>query len=554
MPPMRRFPRLLVLGLAVTGCNAPAYDGFTSHSFGTTTTDSDDGLGAPTTDEGQEIQTVTGTSETSTSDEPSTTGPGETGEAGETTASPPDELPAIVDFEVTPAPPDAISFNGMLDIMVWAEHADRVEMLTHTGDEITLTETQPGVFAGQVPAFTGLENGMRTSVLTPWKATTAGDDVDVHYNIDLPEPGSQRFWETGDSIGGGHVAAMGVLPDKRFVELGTYYVMGVPHCYLRARDTGGGWFQDDFIDILPTDHCTAIDMTIDPISGALHVLVNRKGNDGLRWWVGEISAWGINVKNIATGPLGDTALALARHPEMVAVCGAKKVPTNDLDAFATLIRPNQAAEERLFDYKPGDEPHAFWENARDCTFAGDALVMAGEARGQHNGEDEFRDRLALLEYDVVTAETKWTVAGPGPGVQSRALTVVVDDDGNYQLAGYTCLDVCEPEGDLRTYLPGGELDWQVALGPLGSDWLGPHDIAWHPAGYVVIALGEQQGQAFRFKVQAFTPGEFTPLWTFIPNDMQGFQIAFAVAVGSYGETCAGGLAAGNYPAVACIGS
>jgi hypothetical protein len=92
---------------------------------------------------------------------------------------------------------------------------------------------------------------------------------------------------------------------------------------------------------------------VNPETGALHVLVDRKGDDGVRWWLAEIASWGKGAKQIAVGSIGDKALALARHPDMVAVCGAKKVATDDLlDAFAVLVRPGQDGEERLFDYEP----------------------------------------------------------------------------------------------------------------------------------------------------------------------------------------------------------
>ena len=77
---------------------------------------------------------------------------------------------------------------------------------------------------------------------------------------------------------------------------------------------------------------------------------------------------------------------------------------------------------------------------------------------------------------------------------------------------------------------------------------------WSPAGYLAVASGEMQGQSYVFKVEAFAPGNPVPLWTFTPKDMQGLQIAFAVAVDPLGKICAGGIGAGNYPAFACIGS
>jgi hypothetical protein len=54
-------------------------------------------------------------------------------------------------------------------------------------------------------------------------------------------------------------------------------------------------------------------------------------------------------------------------------------------------------------------------------------------------------------------------------------------------------------------------------------------------------------------MQAFAPGGFGPLWTFIPKDQQGPQIALAVAVGPFGEVYAGGITEANHPAFVVIG-
>ena len=469
-----------------------------------------------------------------------------------TTAAEPEEPPSIVDFDVEP---DLIEDNGLIKIEVSTLHADGVQMQLETGDVVELTPGQADSFSGDIAVFSGFDNGERVAVLTPYRLDLEGEPVPAPYYIALPKPGSETDWETGDLIGGsGFVVAMGVLPDRRWVELGTFYDMGEPRCFLRVRDLDGSWGQGDFMSVLPA-YCTATDLTVNPETGTLHVLVDRKGDDGVRWWLAEIASWGKGAKQIGVGSIGDKALALARHPDMVAVCGAKKVETDDLlDAFAVLVRPGQDAEERLFDYQP-DEKHVFTENVRDCAFEGDKLVMVGEARGRHGLLEKVkRDRLALLEYDVLTDTEKWSVVGPTLGLQSRALTLAIDDQKRYHVAGYHCLDVCEPDGDLWGFLPGGTLFTHTPLGLLGSDAAGPHDIAWSPAGYLVIASGEVQGQSYMFKVQAFAPENPVPLWTFTPKDMQGLQIAFAVAVDKYGKVCAGGIGAGNYPAFACIGS
>ena len=481
-----------------------------------------------------------------TTDDPSETG----GEPGTTTQAQPEGPPEVDGFEVKPPLTEG---NGLIELDVSTKHADGVRMQLETGPEVELTPGQGGSFTGQIAAFTGLDNGDHIAVLTPWREGIDGVSVEAPYYIALDKPGSELLWDTGDQIGGGFVVAMDVLPDRRWVELGTYYPQGEPRCFVRVRDQDGKWTLDDVMDVLPGAYCTATDLTVDPDTGALHVLVDREGENGLRWWLGEISSWGKGAKQISVGSIGDKALALARHPNMLAVCGAKKVATADmLDAFAVLVRPGQDPEERVFDYKP-IKPHFFTETARDCAFSDDTLVLVGEARSWDAFLQADRDRLALLEYDVLTSLETWTIAGASLGVQSRALTVAVDDQKRYHLVGYNCLVDCEPQGDLWGYLPGGTLFTHTPLGPLGSDALGPHDIAWSPAGYMIIAYGELAGQSSVFKVEAFAPGVPVPLWTFTPKDNKGPQIAFAVAVDRYGKVCAGGIAAGN-PAFACSGS
>ena len=467
-----------------------------------------------------------------------------------TTAAEPDEPPSIVSFDMEP---DLIEDNGLIKIEVSTLHADGVRMQLETGDVIELTSGQADTFSGEILISTALGNGERVVILTPYRADIKGEPVPAPYYVALPEPGSEIDWETGDLIGSGFVVAMGVLPDRRWVELGTFYEKGEPRCFLRVRDLDGNWGPGDFMSVLPA-HCTATDLTVNPVTGTLHVLVDRKGDDGMRWWLAEIAAWGKGAKQIGVGSIGDKALALARHPDMLAVCGAKKVATEDLlDAFAVLVRPGEDGEERLFDYQPVKK-HTITETIRDCAFDADTLVMVGEARGRHDQANDRRDRAALLEYDVLTDTEKWSVVGPTLGLQSRALTLAIDDQKRYHVAGYHCLDNCEPEGDLWGFLPGGMFFTHTPLGLLGSDAVGPHDIVWSPAGYLVIAFGELQGQSYVFKVQAFAPENPVPLWTFTPKDMQGLQIAFAVAVDPYGKVCAGGIGAGNYPAFACIGS
>ena len=520
---------------------------------GTTEADATSGDGAPTTSEG--VNTVTGESSSDTSDSSSSVADPETGaESIGTTTGDAVELPRILTRKVDP---DYTDVNAALDVFVTADYADGVRMELESGDVVELTPLGAGQFGGEILAYSGLGNGEMTAWFTPWKGALVGETVGAEYVIALPPPGYELYWNADELDLDGNVAKIGVLPDGRPVEFGSYYVMGEPRCYLRLRDKNGE--PVEFVDVLPPARCRAIDFTIDRDTGMMHFLVERKSGDGLVWWAGESAGWGFAPKNIGIGEVGDTALALASRPGLVAVCGAKPVATPDKgDALAVLLRPGQLAEERLFDYRPTPDKHWAGETARDCMFAdaGDKLLLVGEANGKHDGGNVpfKRDRRMVIEYDVAADDAQWYVGGPGPGVQSRILAVDVDDQGLYHTVGYTCLDVCEPEGDVRVYSPGGALESQVSMGSLGSAWFGPHDIAWSPAGYAVVAFAELQGQSTVFKVQAFAPNIYEPLWTFTPSDKQGIQIAFAVVVGLLGEVYAGGIGATNHPAFAVIGS
>ena len=127
----------------------------------------DDGDGTPTTSDG--VDTVTGDE---ADDSSSSVAPDDGGGTETTgTTGQPAELPAIVDRVVMP---DYIDVNGLLQVEVTAEHSDGVRMQLENGDLTELTPVGPGEFAGQIWAFTGLDNGKHTAIFTPWRQAIVG--------------------------------------------------------------------------------------------------------------------------------------------------------------------------------------------------------------------------------------------------------------------------------------------------------------------------------------------------------------------------------------------
>jgi len=492
------------------------------------------------------IQTVTGGDEGSSGAAP------EPGTSGTTTGEPDEPVlpPAIVELALTPNP---IHFNGAIAVTVTAEHAGGVRMVLDTDEEIELKAGEPGVFGGEIPVLTGLDNGEHKALLTPWReGVKDGVEVAATYTVALPLPGSQIFWEAGDSIGPGQVEALGVLPDGDVVEFGTYHPQGGPRCYLRRRDNKGMLGPDALEAVLPGSDCSAIDLKIDA-QGAMFVLVHRQTADGLLWWLGKIPAWGLGATKLGSGAKGETAVALAHHASgTVAVCGSAPALT-DVDAMVQVFRPNLPVEPWILDHQPGDTlPHWFSERTRDCVFTGDTLALVGEAYGRHPPDNVKRDRLFILRLDLEAKSATWAVAPPGVETQSGAQAVAVGDQGRLVVAGYTCDDACEPEGDLRIYDPKDILLWQVSLGAFKTKDGATQDLAWSPAGYAVVATGGLMGNESAFTVRAFAQSQVGPLWTFAHKDLQLFHLALALAIGRYGEVYAGGMGANGYPAVAYI--
>lgn len=502
---------------------------------------------APTTGASDGVQTVTGALETGDADDSgSGTGSGLDTEDG-TTGEP--AAPKIDTVELTPNP---IEINGPISVTATA-NADAVRMELDNGDVIELAPGEPGVFHGEIAVRSGILNGPHVALLTPSRGGDDGETEPAPYEVKLPKPGSQGYWETGNLIGGGRVAAMAVVPTGHVVELGTVMIDGMSHCYVRRRDKGGAWGDDDLRILVPEDGCEAIDLAVDE-DGALFALVNRAGQDGVRWWLAKIAAWGEDPINVGFGTKGQTASALARHVSgAVAVCGHELAPTTDDDAMIQIFRPGLPGEALTIDYPaPMKFPHDYSERMRDCVFTGDTLALVGEAWGEHDNEDKQRDRLSILRFDIKSKGWTWTVAPAGVKTQSGAQAVAADDEGRLIIGGYTCDDACQPEGDLRIFADG-ELSWSNSLGTFPTKQFAVQDVAWSPAGYVVVATGGTKGNETAFTVRAYALDNAEPLWTFARKDSQVLHAALVLALGAYGEVYAGGFGANGYPAVAFIG-
>jgi hypothetical protein len=156
---------------------------------------------------------------------------------------------------------------------------------------------------------------------------------------------SRSYWEAGDLIGPGKVVALDLLPDGLLVEFGTFLTDQERATLLPAPPPAGRHMVPGGLHPGAPGLALHRDRYEDRPHelGTMHVLLNRTGGDGTKWWLGEIASWGKGVKNIGLGAK-DTAEALAQAPGVVAVCGAQNRWPMDIDAAAWLHRPNQPVE------------------------------------------------------------------------------------------------------------------------------------------------------------------------------------------------------------------
>jgi len=159
--------------------------------------------------------------------------------------------------------------------------------------------------------------------------------------------------------------------------------------------------------------------------------------------------------------------------------------------------------------------------------------------------------MFVLERDSADPVPVWTVPSIGPGniTQSSATALAIDNNGRYIVGLYVCEDVCAPAGELRIYESGGMItEWM----PLPGNVLPPNDLAWSPAGYVVLASAQiVKDWSTRFLLEAYVPGTYEPAWTYKKAEMATTHLARAVVVAP-GVVVGAGVGGDGLPAFAFV--
>ncbi|HFE46937.1 MAG TPA: hypothetical protein ENJ18_15845, partial [Nannocystis exedens] len=437
--------------------------------------------------------------------------------------------PAILDVTLSPNP---IYFNGAVAVEVRVQNTDAVEMdLDGGGDDDvqTLVEVEAGVFVGEIAVYTGLEPGEHSITLTPWNGDEEGQSVQTTYTQSLPDPGSEGLWQTGDiDPGSGEVAAVDVLPSGEILDFGSSTKGGESRCYLRRRDPGGSWGAKDLLDVLPGKDCEAIDVDSGD-DGKIYLLMRRKNENGWVWWLAEMPTWDASLVSRIYGNKDEVANALAERAGTLAVCGALPTSSPDdlTDAMVRIVRPGKSGLSQSWDYKQKNDHD---ESARGCVFVDDVtLVIVGEVFGEFYPKKQSRNRRFAIFYSLTTNQGELAVAAADSKTQSAASDVVIDASGRIVITGYSCDDICIPNGQLWWLDAKGQAVATAELGTHASSLHAPQALYASPADYVVVASGGLADDPSAFLVRAYAFDSGGPLWTYSRTDAGQFSLARCVA-------------------------
>ncbi len=559
--------------LLSSGCLLPPWSDFDVPATGATESGTDSASGTDSDPGETSISSVTITASGGETDSDGTDGTDSDGTDSDGTDSDGDgEMPAILDLAITP---DVALSNGPLAVTVHATNSEGVRLefgadyLSGIG-EVELAEIEPGLFEGELPVLTGLDKGLHTAFVFPWKGEEEGASASATYEIDFAvEPGVEGYWDAGDmGEGTGQVNALAWTPNTQWlIELTTSTNNGTSSCTLRRREKNGAWGQDDFMVLMPGENCKAIDLEIGA-DGVLYALVSIQQNTGWRWRLIRMASWNATKETLANGSKHEAAYALAEQAGTLAICGTAPTGEADLsDVMVRIVRPDdQLGQSMTFDYWPSkdeEDEHKFQEVARGCDFVGtslqkpETLVVVGNVFGKHDKDNDtkFNRRFDLFYSLSNNTGTLHVAEAEGLIEQSFASDVDVAADGRIMMSGYICaLDLCLPTGRLWMLNADTTLGWSALIGVYPSSFTTPAAVRWSPAGYVVVASGGPKESPTAFLLRAYKPGNAAALWTYLRDDSPSFSQASALAISKYGDCCGGGLGENNYPAVACVGS
>lgn len=501
---------------------------------GSTDTGDPESSSAPT----DGIQTVTGLPTTSSTGEPSET-------TGSSTTSGP-MLPVVEDVDFAP---DPLMVVGEIAVDVVAQNVDGVRMELEDGSAHELTKAPSGHYLGTLEKIqTGLDNKVYDATFIPRLGDLEGEPYFAQYEVALAAAGTEFVWDTSPDLGKSQVDALAVTQTHVLV-LGTFFVGSDPHCFVHRRALDGKPSADTIV-IFPEYKCIAEDLVAGD-DDTFWLLVTVESGGGWRWRLAS-AVWGQPPIVLRTGA-DEVARALARSPQGdLVACGSGPSPLPIFDKIDGRVwRPLGPAIE--LDYRPNDmDAHHFDETVQDCAFAGEQLRLVGEVYGLHDEKNApKRKRPFVMALDG--GQAAWTVAALGPGntTQGGATSLAISPVGDTYMGLFTCGDACKAQGELRRYDATGELTWNVILDP---DVLPPTDIAWSPAGYIVMASAQvvdKNAWSTKFLLQAYAPPKLEPSWNYSKATLPSFHLAQAVAV-SPSAVIGGGSGSDGFWALAFV--
>jgi hypothetical protein len=446
-------------------------------------------------------------------------------------------------------------------VQVEALNAAEVTMTVDDGLPVTLAASGANSYAGSIEIYGESMNGNHVVLIT---ASNSGltDTQPAWFHVEAP-PAGQNIWLRTNDVPDSQTQAIAVDLLSNVYEVGTSGTGAEARLVVSKRDPSGNPAWPGSWLTFHDGESRGEDIAVGP-DGLIYVLGNYQDKeDFTRWWLAKLDPAAGVLLDVQLGEVDEPARGLSVAPNGdIAIVGHATVwgqqDTPDVQVKIWVRPLTFEGVTVVWGYSPTPAKNLFTEIPEDIVILGDRIFVTGSAEGSWHPDAQDtkpRKRLFIIELNYKGQIVREYVAANQPSPRSGGYALATDGKGGIVTAGWACDDVCTQVGEILWFKGDGDLVPYARHTELGKG--GPAyslDIAYHPAGYNVVASAVSVGPDLNFalRVTGRKPQELNPVFAYL-FDTLSIELGQAVAVGPHGYIWFAGLRLINKDIRAVVG-